>query len=298
MSPLQRLNALEASLDLGAVAGRAQILSWNYRSHLPDNLPHRHTFFEVCTIGSHGEGEFRVEGASHKIQAGTTFIARPGIIHQIVNTTHPEMELFWVCFALDGHGDLARAFIGSDVLTVQDPCVPTLWSTLFNLTASPFPGSSAVLVSLAQALLLAILGTGSDLPAPDVQLPPDFRAHQVKLAVRFIHDNLSHPLSLAEIAAHTHVSPRQLTRLFALFVGTSPANYIEVARLDRAEALLLKSSLSLKEIAREVGYEDAAHFSRVFSKRNGNPPGDFRKRGGPLIVRPSGPNIQRLGALV
>lgn len=278
--------------------GIAQILNWNYSPHLPDNLPHRHTFFEICTIGAHGKGEFLVEGGAHSIRSGDTFFARPGVIHQIVNTASPSMELFWVCFALSGSGEIGRAFAESDALVVNDGRIGTVWNALAVAATFVTAGSGEVMRSLCRGLLQAIVGAGSDLPESDAHPLPDFPAHQARLAVRFVHDNLARPLTLNEIAAHLHVSPRQLTRLFGQFTGTSPAAYIERARLDRAEAMLLKSSLSLKAIAREVGYPDAAHFSRVFSKRNGNPPGDFRRRGGPLAQRPSGPNIQRLGDLV
>lgn len=298
MLPTARLNALSSGLDLGETGGQAQVLNWNYAAHLPSNLPHRHTFFEVCTVGTRGEGEFLVEGARHSIHGGDTFFARPGVIHQIVNTASPDMELFWVCFALQGSGDVARAFAASDVLVVRDERIGAIWNALVTAAHSTTAGSMEVMGTLSGALLQAILGAGSDLPVSTVLPAPDFHAQQARMAVRFVQDNLARPLTLNEIAGHLHVSPRQLTRLFSQFTGTSPAAYIECARIDRAEALLLKSSLSLKAIAREVGYADAAHFSRVFSKRNGNPPGDFRRRGGPLIERASGPNIQRLGDLV
>ena len=295
---VQRLNAPSSSLDLGEDGGRAQILSWNYAAQLPDNLPHRHTFFEVCTLGERGHGEFRVENCAHEIQSGDTFFARPGVIHQIVNGALPNMELFWLCFSLDGGRELSRGFAQSEIVVARDERIGAIWNALASAATSSVAGSSDVVSALSKALLGAILGAGSDLPAEDAPPAPDFRAHQARLAVRFVHDNLSRPLSLGEIASHVHISTRQLARLFAQFTGTSPAQYIERARLDRAEALLLKSSLSLKAVAREVGYEDAAHFSRVFSKRNGNPPGDFRKRGAPLITKPGGANIQRLGELV
>ncbi|RYX81279.1 AraC family transcriptional regulator [bacterium] len=298
MLPVQRLNALSPLLELGEENGRAQILNWNYAPHLPNNLPHRHTYFEICTIGAYGEGEFLVENAPHTIRSGDTFFARPGVIHQIVNTTAPDMELFWVCFSLEVGGDVGRAFAESNTLIAYDERVNAIWKALATTSASTVAGSIEVMLSLSCALLQAILGAGSALPASTSSPSHNPHAHQARLAVRFIHDNLARPLSLSEIAAHIHVSPRQLTRLLGQFTGTSPAAYIERARLDRAEALLLKSSLSLKEIACEVGYPDVAHFSRVFSKRNGNPPGDFRRRGGGLTERHFGPNIQRLGDLV
>lgn len=293
----QRLNSLGGEFDLGE-AGRAQVLSWNYAPALLDNAPHRHTFFEVCSVGAHGDGEFRVENSPHSIGGGDSFFARPGALHQIVNTGDVLMELFWLSFSLDARSEMARQFAGNEVLVARDERVLAIWNAL-RLTTEPLvPGWDEVARALGVALLHAILGAGT---ASSVEIEPqtsDFRAHQARLAVRYIHDNLAKKLSLPEIAAHIHVSPRQLIRLFALFAGTTPAHYIELARLDRAESLLLRSAKPLKTVALEVGFEDVAHFSRVFARRCGNPPGDFRRRGGPLIERPSGANIQKTGDLV
>ena len=291
----QRLNALGGEFDLEA--GRAQVLSWNYAPALLDNAPHRHTFFEVCSVGAWGEGEFRVRGAPHALGSGDTFFARPGVVHQIVNTGPKLMELFWVSFSLDSRNDLARDSLCNDILVAHDETSSAIWNAL--RAAGESSASAPVLRHLAGALLGSIVAAGTSLHQSALPLSPvDARSHQAQLAVRYIHDNLAKKMTLPEIACHIHVSPRQLVRLFALFVGTSPANYIERARFDRATSLLLHSSKSIKELAHQVGFDDVAHFSRVFAKRNGNPPGDFRRRGGPLIERTSGPNIQKAGELV
>ncbi len=291
----QRLNALGGEWELGDW-GRAQVISWNHQFHLPDNLPHRHTYFEICTVGAHGSGEFRAPDAIHPVASGDTFWVRPGAIHQIVNTAPHPMELFWVSFALDGRSQMARDFADRPVVVARDEPLVALWQTL-RVAGEAATSGEWVLRQLVGALLGAILSVGAA-TQPDALPASDARALQCQLALRYIHDNLAKKMTLPEIAAHIHVSPRQLVRLFALFVGTSPAQYIERARLDRAESLLLRSAKPIKSIAREVGFEDVAHFSRVFARRAGNPPGDFRRRGGPLTERPSGPNIQKRGDLV
>lgn len=83
-------------LQLG---GEVEVLSWNYAAQLPDNVPHRHTYFEVCLVGNHGAANFIVQGEKHSVSPGDIFFARPGAVHQIVNTARRGMELFWVCFA-------------------------------------------------------------------------------------------------------------------------------------------------------------------------------------------------------
>ena len=115
-----------------------------------------------------------------------------------------------------------------------------------------------------------------------------------RLAVRFIHDNLSRPLPLSEIAGQVSLSPRHLSRVFRQFTGKAPAHYITHARMDRALGLILRSTLPLKEIAATVGYPDIHHFTRVFTAQFGAPPGETRRHPERLSV----PNIQNLGDLV
>ena len=79
---------------------QVEVIHWAYNTQLPDNVPHRHTCFEVCLVGDWGSGIFTVEGQAHPLAPGDLFIARPGVVHQIQNTGSELMELFWVTFAL------------------------------------------------------------------------------------------------------------------------------------------------------------------------------------------------------
>lgn len=311
MDWIERLNRGVGVLAVGAA--RTEIIQWAYNPHLPDNVPHRHTFFEVCQVGAHGRGHFIVEGRPHRVGPGDVFFARPGVVHQIVNTARQNMELYWVSYGLppgeaggDETGQLLRAFATSSVLVAHDEAgrVAVLWQAL-RLAASggPRPGYEAQAAALKAALLLALaqLGAGAVAPLPGEAAPPinedggrDAGTALARIAVRYIHDNLNRRLPVSEIAAHVHVSPRHLTRLLTQFTGTSPATYIETARLDRAAALLLHGTASIKEVAGAVGYDDVHHFTRVFARRRGYPPGEFRQRGGTSRV----PNIQNPGALV
>ena len=306
MFPLQKLNSRPGLLDLGE-GNRAEILSWNYVAHLPDNVAHRHTYFEVCLVGNWGAGQFLSFDSRFDLRPGTAFFARPGAIHQIVNSQTPLMELFWVSFGLEigggALGELLRAFESAEIAVANDLKIAAIWRALWRVSsAENAVGDEIQLDGLIAALILAIAqsGAGNQSPTPLLvpQNPRDRHAMEARLALRYVHDNLAQKLTLAEIANHLHVSPRHLSRLFADFAGISPAAYIERARLDKAQRLLLKSDKPLKEIAREVGFDEIAHFNRVFSRGLGTPPGEFRKRGGARIPQPSGPNIQKIGDLV
>ena len=297
MDWLLRLNAASHQPSEGV-----EIYRWSYAAHLPDNVAHRHTFFEVCLVGGWGGGIFTVEDEPLPIAPGDLFIARPGVVHRIQNHAAPEMELFWVSFNWSETSEFAntsatalfRALANSPVLVARDDgLILALWQGLRAVAGSAeHAGKNAQLGHLQNALLLQIAagGAGEDAPAPIV---PALSPHRLaRLGARYIHDNLARSLSVAEVAAHLHLSPRQFQRVFAEFAGTSPSAYIETARLDRARHLLLTTAQPIKAIALKVGYPDVHHFTRVFSKGCGIAPAAFRKSAPDVRI------IQTKGALV
>jgi AraC-like DNA-binding protein/mannose-6-phosphate isomerase-like protein (cupin superfamily) len=306
----ERLNSLGGSLNIGGLF--LDVLHWAHNDHLRDNVPHRHTYFEVCLVGAHGRGHFRLQDRVHKIARDDLFIARPGEVHQIQNTTQPLMELFWVGFGRKtgeskkeeraGLSGLWHAFAASTCVVAHDERTDALWRVLRETASAPaVAGQELQLRALMSALLLSIMQTGAGVAAPREYsvLPSCGRTTQTaQLAVRYIHDNLHRALPVAEVAAHIHVSPRHLTRLLTQYTGVAPADYIERARLDRARHLLRTSTLSLKEVARDAGYGDVHHFTRAFTRRCRMPPGDYRKRGAPRLEHLDVPNRQKSGALV
>jgi AraC-like DNA-binding protein len=79
--------------------------------------------------------------------------------------------------------------------------------------------------------------------------------------------------SLAETAA---MSRSAFTERFARSFGRSPMSFVNHVRMQRASELLAVDSLSIDEIARQVGYASRSHFSRAFREHSGLPPTDFR----------------------
>lgn len=84
---------------------------------------------------------------------------------------------------------------------------------------------------------------------------------------------------LSEIAAGLHVSPRTLIRRLKRG-GTSYQAIRENVRKTLAGNLLLYTTLSVKQIAYRLGYQDASNFGRAFREWFGTSPGRFRSRGG------------------
>jgi len=319
MNWVERLNQQSGRVFLGDAPLTARpasglivdIKNWNYSPHLPDNVRHRHAYFEVCLVGGWGHGEYIVEGKGQAIGPGDLFFSRPGVLHQIINHDPIAMELFWIAF----HTTLSEEDTGSlpalfhrfanaeDVLVTPDRggAVRVGWEALRAAAESAGPAFGARATALMQALLIGIAEAGSGIDREEAALPPGPASGDDigQAAVRYIHENLGRAFRVVDIADALAVSPRHLTRVFVRFAGVAPATYVEAARIQRARTLLLRTDDPLKQVAAQVGYEDIHHFTHVFQRVVGCPPGRYRKTDGaaatPVAV---GPELRDPGALV
>jgi AraC family transcriptional regulator len=95
-------------------------------------------------------------------------------------------------------------------------------------------------------------------------------------AVELLHDRYREELSIAEIAAAVDVHPIHLARTFRRHLRCTPGEFARFRRLEQATTLLLRTVQPLAEVALNSGFADQSHFSRVFARHFGLPPGEYR----------------------
>ena len=96
----------------------------------------------------------------------------------------------------------------------------------------------------------------------------------------YVDEHLSDPsLSLSMVAGHFQLSDAALSLYFSRHLKTHFATYVQKGRMETASTLLLKNrSLSIDEVALRSGYGNAHTFRRVFKKRYGMNPAEYRDR--------------------
>lgn len=87
-------------------------------------------------------------------------------------------------------------------------------------------------------------------------------------------------LSVPELASRAAMSERTFSRVFQKETGVSPAAFVELARVNRAKALLETSDWTLTRVAERAGFGSVEGLHRAFNKRVGVTPGDYRHRFG------------------
>jgi transcriptional regulator GlxA family with amidase domain len=98
----------------------------------------------------------------------------------------------------------------------------------------------------------------------------------LRRAVRFVNDHLDTKLRWDEIAAEVDMDPFTFGRAFKQSTGMTPHQYVIRCRLRRAMKLLPRESLSLADIALEVGCSCQSHLTTLFRKHLGTTPGALR----------------------
>ena len=97
-------------------------------------------------------------------------------------------------------------------------------------------------------------------------------------ARHYVECNYCKPISLSSAAKHFHVSSCYFSHLFRQENGESFIAFLTDLRLREAERLLRDSAMNVSEVARSVGYENANYFARLFQRRHGFPPSDYREK--------------------
>jgi AraC family transcriptional regulator len=162
-----------------------------------------------------------------------------------------------------GVGEEAAAFC------VRDPYACRLARSI----AHEFEGAASLTLE-ARALQLhaAVLPLSSD-EARTAASPPRWLSR----AVEMIFTSDDPDLSVAKVAADAGVHPVHLARVFRRFLGCSPGDYLRGYRLERAAAMLGRSTASLADVAQSAGFVDQAHLTRTFRSRLDTTPARWRQ---------------------
>lgn len=97
----------------------------------------------------------------------------------------------------------------------------------------------------------------------------------VNFVTSYVEQNYQSKLSFNEIADKINISRSYLSVLFNQTTGRTFLEYVTDYRMKKALELMRQSHISLYRLAEQVGYEDYAHFSKVFKKRMGVCPKQF-----------------------
>jgi AraC-like DNA-binding protein len=229
--------------------------------------------FQVLYV-TRGEGEFESASAGSKaIGAGTAMLLFPGEWHRY----RPRHEVGWDEHWVSFNGDVPERLLRYRFITPGQPVLPIgrheqllqQYQAILDAVRTEFVGyqqliASKVLVILAMVLAIARRQRSSG------------RHEALVSEAKLLLQQPENVVSIERLAAQLNLSPAQLRRVFKEHTGVSPHQYYNQMRMNRAKELLRETTLTVKQVARQLCYESPYHFSKEFKKATGHSPTDWR----------------------
>jgi AraC-like DNA-binding protein len=223
-----------------------------------------------------GQGTCVIGTRKHRLATGHAIVLPPGVRHRYWADEDDPWKIFWVHFS----GTRSRDYVAMLGLTAQKPVcwlhdLPSVVEAFEQTYRHALGGHTDVdLFGLSTGLSRLLGVCRLSQRALDVR-----RRHaedQVLKTVHYIAENLHRPLTLAQLAAIAAWSPTHYSMVFRRQLNLSPIEYLLRLKVQRACERLRTSDDLVAAIASDLGFADPFYFSRLFRRRVGCSPRDYR----------------------
>lgn len=102
--------------------------------------------------------------------------------------------------------------------------------------------------------------------------------NRIAKTVLYIRKHLNEAIELEKLAEISCLSKDHFIRLFKKELGTTPLQYINQKKIEKAQLLLITEELAVKEIAFQLAFDDYSYFNRLFKKTTGVTPQEYRRQ--------------------
>jgi|SRR5579862_239944 len=114
-------------------------------------------------------------------------------------------------------------------------------------------------------------------PLPDTKISSRLPLLRLNRVIAFVDENIALNLCVPTLATVAGMSHYYFCRAFKESTGITPHRYVLHRRMEEAKRLLEERTISLLQVAHQVGFTDQSQFTRVFHKMVGTTPSKYRK---------------------
>ena len=253
----------------------------------PRNHPSRYIFtiesgrvleeYQLLYI-TEGRGKFYCQtlGRSKPVQveSGMMFLLFPGEWHSY----HPDHQTGWKEYWIGFNGHfvdnlIERGFFSKDrplfKVNIHEDIV-AMYNDAINAAVRQESGFQQFLAGIVGRLLsLAYYYDRNS------QFEESDMARKISQAKVIIQDNYT-DISPEDVASRLCMSYSTFRKTFKEYTGFSPARYISEIRMSKAKEILTNTSVSIKEVAYRLGYNNHDYFFTAFRNRTGKTPAEYR----------------------
>ena len=105
----------------------------------------------------------------------------------------------------------------------------------------------------------------------------DHRIETIKTTLTYIQENYKEKIYIRDLAGLIGMNEQYFCRFFKKVIGRSPMEYVNEYRIKKAIHYLKESDLTVTEICLECGFNNMGNFQRLFKRKTGITPLQYRK---------------------
>jgi AraC family transcriptional regulator len=158
-----------------------------------------------------------------------------------------------------------------------DPMLSHLVATVEPLLENSGTASPLFVDQLGTTIGIHLIEHYGATSPQDVPRQTSLSRSQLAVACEMLASEAGSDLSIAAIARRCGLSRGYFIRGFKEATGKTPHQWALSQRVEQARGMLVKSDMSLADIALACGFADQSHFTRVFARVTGMPPGSWRR---------------------
>jgi AraC-like DNA-binding protein len=231
--------------------------------------------YQVVYI-SGGQGVLEMARTQWRIASGAAFLLYPGVWHRY----RPDPRTGWNEHWVGCDGPAIRSLVRHGFFSPSRPVLRVrdeeLVLSAFSSVIDAIHAGRPALQQVAAGATMYILSLLYSAQQPGQEGGRNV-ARAIHEAMWRIADPSEDGLAMPDLARRLGVSYTSFRRTFALHTGLSPHQYRLQIRIGRARALLSETSLSVKEVAFRSGFDSEHYFCRLFKRKTGLTPGEWRR---------------------
>jgi AraC-like DNA-binding protein len=225
---------------------------------------------------SKGAGWFHARNKPRqRIEAGNVMLLFPGVWHRYAPDPETGWDEHWIGFEGEIQGRLMRnGFFSPEnpVLKVsREETLLAIFTEIMEAVRANEPALQQILAG-ATSHILGLLYSAQQKGSPS----GDRAQFAVRAAIGRMQAKLAAKLDVQALVQELGVSYSWFRRTFAQHTGLSPHQYHLELRLLRARNLLQDPGLTVKEAAHQTGFDDEHYFCRLFQRKTGRRPTEWR----------------------
>lgn len=235
------------------------------------------TPYQALEFISAGRGAVRTDDGQRELSPGTVFgYAHRSAPDMWTDVEHPMTKYFatFILESADGHPAPALLTPGEGLTLRHSPDLTTLqalFEAMIDEARRPTPISSEIAYRFLDLIVLKAEHANEQQDEQD-----SVAARSYEAACSCIEANFLELTGLSDLSERLALDSTYLCKLFRRFGAETPHQCIMRHKLNHAAELLLGGMLPVNRIASAVGFQDPFYFSRLFRKRFGMSPSQFR----------------------